>query len=229
MIATSGAAPIEPVSAIEARSFPVDRIPATLAGHRDGAVFATHHAGHSGWTHDRDGRMEEDDMTGESALLTIAEVAVAFAGFASVVTVFRRRDDEGWPGQDLIRFQLMITTSLAVVFFALLPFAVHFFEASEHATWAGSSFALASFMIVLMLTAGRRVIALTRDAALNPHISLSFIALGILIALAQALNGFGLLFDRSLGPYFVGLLYLLVISGFSFARMLPTGFGADSN
>ena len=68
-----------------------------------------------------------DAMTGAEVLLTTAEIGVAFAGFASVITVFRQRTDGSWSRPDVIRFQLMIGASLFIVLFALLPFSFDFF------------------------------------------------------------------------------------------------------
>lgn len=167
-------------------------------------------------------------MTGESALLTTAEVAVAFAGFASVVTVFRRREHTGWDPQDVLRFELMITASLATVFFALLPFAIRFFGASEPEVWSVSSGLLGLCLAVTSGVVTRRTFSLTTDQRLNPYISWSFLAGGLVTLAIQVLNAAGVVFARELGPYFLGLLYLLVLAGVSFARMLPVGPRADA-
>jgi hypothetical protein len=160
-------------------------------------------------------------VTGESALLTTAEVAVAFAGFASVVTAFQRREQPDWAAQDVLRFQLMIASSLSVVLFALLPFAMVFFGANEPRALSLSSSLLALYLAVSAAVTTRRAYLLARGQALNPFISASFFT-GALIALAlQVSNVAGLFAERELGPYFVGLLYLLVLAGMSFARMLP--------
>jgi hypothetical protein len=166
------------------------------------------------------------DVTGESALLTTAEIAVAFAGFASVVAVFRRREDS-WAPQDVLRFQLMITASLAVVFFALFPIAIHFFGASASSVWSFSSGVLCLFISLTLGLVARRAVSLTVEANLNPYISWSFIAAGLATVALQALNAAGVIFEQELGPYFVGLLYLLFLAAVSFARMLPVGAHSD--
>ena len=162
-------------------------------------------------------------MTGADALLTTAEVAVAFAGFASVVTVFRRREDGSWEPPDVVRFQLMITASLSVVFFALLPFALEFFGPREPIIWATASVVLASYLVVLLGLIMRRTVSLLSSRALSPFVAWPFLGGGLLVIVLQVLNAAGLGPDRELGPYFLGLLYLLVLSGVSFARLLPIG------
>lgn len=163
------------------------------------------------------------ELSGESALLTTAEVAVAFAGFASVVTAFQRRDSDGLEPQDAIRFQLMITASLVAALFALLPFAISFFGAREATVWAVSSGLLAVYLVGSTIPVVRRTRSLTSSRALHPGIAGSFLGAAALTTLLLVLNAVGLVFERELGPYFAGLLYLLVLSGFSFARLLPMG------
>jgi hypothetical protein len=168
-------------------------------------------------------------VTGESALLTTAEVAVAFAGFASVVTAFRRREPDGWAPQDVIRFQLMIASSLSTAFFALLPIAVGFFGVGERGVWGFASGLLCAYLVLTLVAVGRRALVLTRGASLNPLISFAFISGAVVSAVLLGLNTAGVVFERALGPYFVGLLFLLVLAGVSFARMLPVGLRSDTD
>lgn len=166
-------------------------------------------------------------MTGEDALLTTAEVAVAFAGFASVVTVFRRREDGSWSPPDTIRFQLMITASLSTVFFALLPFALHFFGMEERGVWSACSAMLALYLGAFMGLIARQTFQLSFRRALNPLVVWPFSIAGVVITGLLAFNAAGIALDRGLGPYFAGLLSLLVLSGVSFARLLPIGRPRD--
>lgn len=168
-------------------------------------------------------------MTGEDALLTTAEVAVAFAGFASVVTAFRRREHPDWDPQDVLRFQLMIASSLSVVLFALLPFAFGFFGASEPRTWILSSGLLALYLVLSSALVARRTLLLTAGHKLNRYLSSSLSAGALLVVVLQVSNVTGAFPGRELGPYFVGLLYLLVLAGASFARMLPVGLRSQES
>jgi len=160
---------------------------------------------------------------GEEALLTTAEVAVAFAGFASVVTVFRRREDGDWPAPDVVRFQLMITTSLSAVLLAMLPFAFRFFGAGEATVWASCSGIFAVYMTAVLVLVARRSLPLVSNVGLSPVVSWLSLVGGVSVIALQFLNAASVGFDRELGPYYVGLLYLLILSGVSFARLLPIG------
>ncbi len=162
-------------------------------------------------------------MDGTDALLTIAEVAVAFAGFASVVTAFRRRDDGSWSPPDVVRFQLMIAASLSAVLFALLPFAFAFFDVAEAKIWSASSAILAAYLLLLSALVVRRAVRLTTMGALSPFVSWPFLAGDAAVLALLALNAAGAGPRPGLGPYFLGLLYLLILSGVSFARLMPIG------
>lgn len=63
-------------------------------------------------------------MPHEGFLLTLAQVGVGVAGFASLLTVLRSESGAGWTARELSGVQFMLLHALALVFFALLPFTV---------------------------------------------------------------------------------------------------------
>jgi hypothetical protein len=67
--------------------------------------------------------------------LTVAELSVAFAGFASIVTIVARQDKDAWNDGNVNRFQLMVTSSLASIFFALIPFSFLYFGFNSNEIW----------------------------------------------------------------------------------------------
>lgn len=68
-------------------------------------------------------------------LFTIAEVAVAFAGFASIVGVLGRRYSSDDPRLDSFRLRTMLGASLAVVGSSLFPFLPNTYGASDPLIW----------------------------------------------------------------------------------------------
>jgi len=78
-------------------------------------------------------------------MFTVAEVAVAFAGFAGLVTVLSQRLSRTQAQFDVARFRDMLLLSLIASAFALFPVLPATFGASEEITWRVSSllFALA--------------------------------------------------------------------------------------
>jgi len=75
-------------------------------------------------------------------LLAISEVAVAFAGFASLVSILGRGTSLDDPRVLSVRMRAMLLTSLLVVGFSLFPIFVFAYGASLGAVWIGSSLAL---------------------------------------------------------------------------------------
>ena len=78
-------------------------------------------------------------MVESEILLTIAEVAIAFAGFASLVAVLGQRSSHDDPRVLGTRMRGMILFSLLAVAFSLLPFILYRFELAESSMWRLSS------------------------------------------------------------------------------------------
>lgn len=72
-------------------------------------------------------------------LSTVAEVAVAFAGFAGLVTVLTQRLARTQREFDIVRFRDMLLLSLIAAAFSLFPTLPAAFGASEEATWRVSA------------------------------------------------------------------------------------------
>jgi hypothetical protein len=72
-------------------------------------------------------------------LLTAAQIGLALAGFAGLVTVFRKADRE-WIPQEVAGMKLIFEHTFADVFFSLLPFPIFYMLESESRVWRISSF-----------------------------------------------------------------------------------------
>jgi hypothetical protein len=81
----------------------------------------------------------------EDALLTIAEIALVFAGFTSLIAVVRGPGRGQWRPIERIAMWLMVGWSLAALFFSLLPVLLFHYGAPPAVLWAISSGALGLF------------------------------------------------------------------------------------
>ena len=162
-------------------------------------------------------------MPGADALFTIAEVGVAFAGFASVVVVFGRRDDDGFRPADRIRFQLMISASLSVVLLAMLPFAFLLLGIDESVVWASCSIGFAVLTLSIIARTMRAALRSASRGGISRVVMWTTFAIASVAVALQLLNAAAIGFDREVGPYYAGLLCLLTVSAISFARLLPAG------
>lgn len=163
-------------------------------------------------------------MQGADVLLTIAEVAVAFAGFASVVVLFQHRDPRRWPPAVVVRLRTMIESSLVTLLSSLLPFALFHFGLADQALWATASFLLALGLVAY----SGRVWALARTPLAAGHLSRSFTAtngaVALVLTVALLLNAGGIFLHRRFGPYLVAVIWGLGFTSLMFLRVviLPT-------
>ncbi|MCH7644545.1 MAG: hypothetical protein IH974_06875 [Myxococcales bacterium] len=151
-------------------------------------------------------------------LLTTAELAVAFAGFASLVTILGRRSSRADPRIVAMRFRGMLTNSLLVVAFSMIPLVLFRYGLRESVVWRLSSalLALAGGINFLALLLHAR--PLFREAV--PISSLRRVVTFGLIGLAEVvlvLNASGVTGRIASAAYLTGLLLFLCIAGFAAA------------
>jgi hypothetical protein len=84
------------------------------------------------------------DASMDDFLLTVAEIAVAFAGFAGLVTVLARRPSGAEREFELVRLRDLLLLSLLAAAFALFPRLPALFGADDELTWRLSSAVLAA-------------------------------------------------------------------------------------
>ncbi|MBW2724085.1 MAG: hypothetical protein JRE71_06820 [Deltaproteobacteria bacterium] len=160
-------------------------------------------------------------MEGSDVLLAICEVSIAFAGFTSIVGVLGQRGGGHWDAEDTFRLWLMIESSLATLFFSLLPFSLHYFALVDTTVWGVSSGAMATFMLVHMIVVSPKVRALDRSGSWSTRRFEPLIG-GFIIAtlLVQSLNVLDLGFHRSFGAYLLGLILFLGLASMHFVALL---------
>ena len=76
------------------------------------------------------------DFAGGDLLLTIAEVALAFAGFSSIVAVFQHRSQESWTLLQAGRLRQMLVFSLLTMLLAFLPFGLAHWGLAPPLLWS---------------------------------------------------------------------------------------------
>ena len=86
-------------------------------------------------------------MSDSDILLTIAEVAVAFAGFSSLVGILGQRSSLDDPRVLGVRMRAMLLSSLLVVAFSILPVVMARYGTTPELLWSSSS-------LMLLVTVG---------------------------------------------------------------------------
>ncbi len=156
-------------------------------------------------------------------LLTTAELAVAFAGFASLVTILAHKSSRVDPRIVAIRFRGMLTNSLLVVAFSMIPLVLFRYGLGETVVWRLSS-------VLLALAGGINFLALfLRGRPLRTEaVPISSVRRAVtfgLFGLAEVvlvLNASGLTEPIASAAYLTGLLLFLCIAGFAAAWLFLT-------
>lgn len=159
-------------------------------------------------------------MEGADLLQTIAEVSVAFAGFAAIVIAVRHRGAQGLEPADAISLQLMLGPSLATVAFSLIPLWLFHVGISADGVWGISSGGMALYLSIVTPLDARRGSRMLRAGQLERKPAAVVAVLGIAALLSQATNASGIVWGRTFGGLLAGLLLLLGLSGFTFFRLV---------
>jgi hypothetical protein len=161
-------------------------------------------------------------QTGD-VLSVLAQVSVAFAGFAGIVTAFRRRTPDHWNALDRFRFRFMVEFSLVTLFLSLLPFFVLAFDVAEPRVWSLCSVPLSLGALIYLLRSAlsvRRLLAAGLEVG-RGIAAVSF-AVGIGIAATSLFNALQW-FARPAAVYLAGVGGCLFVCSAMFARLLLAG------
>jgi hypothetical protein len=155
-------------------------------------------------------------VDGEGSLQTLAEVAIALAGFGSLLVVLRRAPDTPWSegeGADLL---IVVGGSLLVLLFALLPLPLAALRLSEPTVWSLSSALLAASLALAYGLVRARRRRLLRAGALPSFPALSGALAQLPLALGAALlaNVAAALVVPGAGLYLLALVLTLAASAF---------------
>jgi hypothetical protein len=154
-------------------------------------------------------------------LLTVAEVAVAFAGFASLVSILGRGTSDADPRILSVRMRAMLISSLLVVGFSLVPVIMHGYGMPTHNSWVVSSVLLLVTNLVYywwlqqaILTLGRAGLTPSafQRAVIIPTLLLKLLAVSFLL-LAHV-------FVAMPAIYLTARALLLLQSGFAFCLIV---------
>jgi hypothetical protein len=161
-------------------------------------------------------------MPEEDLLYTLAEIAIAIAGFSGLVTILSRRDGRSadQAALDLQSLQGVLGASLTVVAFSVLPGALVHMGLSPATAWRGSSaaFSLGAGAYLLWSTPRYRAkyaaAGQPNPRTLRLHIVL---AAGVVLALAASALSF-----LPKAVHVIGLLAYLYMAAYSFIRVFSS-------
>ena len=160
----------------------------------------------------------------EDLLLTIAEVSIAYVGFASIVAVLSSSRPGGWEAEDRITFRAMIEVGFSVILLSFIPHTIALAGVPAEMVWPTAS-AIAVALMVSMTV--RRVIQLRRHAGGVTRFGRVF-ALPITL-FSIVLNAANVFVWQAPGPYVIGLVLGLVTASGMFLLLLYRSFPLDGD
>jgi len=157
-------------------------------------------------------------VTGESALALIAEVSVGLAGFSGIVLVLARRESIPW---DAWRTLSLLGFSLGALTLSMVPFGLSFSGVPEPDVWRLSSAAMTLYSVVFSTGLLRllRHLDSTQLPYYRPVAIISSVG-SVTNTVAQLLNSLAVVLPGTLGPFFWGLVWLVIGSAGQFTLIL---------
>ena len=150
-----------------------------------------------------------------------AQVAVALAGFAGVVVVFRREAVHEWSGIDKLRLRLLLANSILPLSLCMVGLVLLTVEPMPQGIWKWCSGLLLigtiSFVTASMRSFRRLNIGNQQRRRATLFMFYLFGAFGMAVMCLQLFN-IGYL--GAFWPFFAGIVYQLVTAMVQFARMI---------
>lgn len=153
-------------------------------------------------------------------LIVLAEVSIAFVGFASIVAVLQANRTRPWSKQDRFMFRAMVEAGILNFFTCVFPHAIGSFDVQEATIWSGAS---AISLVLGIASTIRRFLQSRQSLDELPMFARRFIL--PVVAAMLILHISNALYWQAAGPYVVSvLLSILYVSGvflFLVIRLFP--------
>ncbi len=160
-------------------------------------------------------------MQNSEVLLTLADVSVAFAGFAGLAGVLRRyfAPADHWIAG--ARLRGLIENALIALAFSLLPFALERLGLTGNLLWRYASFMFGVGWLAAGAAAIRYHVRSAKEGSPRiPHVRNSVFVIIFLTSAAQIMNSSALFGNRADAVYLFGLYAALGVSGLLFMRLM---------
>jgi hypothetical protein len=155
------------------------------------------------------------------ALGIAAQVAVALAGFAGVVVVFRREAVHEWAAIDKLRLRFLLGNSILPLGFSMLGLLLLTIKPMppEIWRWCSAILLVATMSFVTMTTKIFRRLNLP-NARRDRFTRLIFFLFGVFGTAALLLQLYNIALLGAFWPFFAGIVYQLITAMAQFARMI---------
>ena len=159
-------------------------------------------------------------MEPSEALGIAAQIAVALAGFAGVVVVFRREAVHEWSGIDKLRLRLLLANSILPLGLSMLGLLLLTIEPMPPGIWrwcSGITLVATLWFVTAIPKIYRRLNLQSVQQRDTRFIYYVFGAFGVGAMLLQVFN---IALLGAFWPFFAGIVYQLITAMAQFARMI---------
>jgi predicted lysophospholipase L1 biosynthesis ABC-type transport system permease subunit len=165
-------------------------------------------------------------MESADILQTVAEIAMGLAGFGGLAAGIGYRAHGEWSNDDRVRLIGMASTSLLVVFAALLPFVVH--HLGIIVPWRVCAFIVLPLEAIIIVSA-LRVFRHGIPVAYNPLASILVLFMHVAAFAVLLVVCSNLYLGSNFGLYLLAAVLVLVVAAILFVRLLSTSFKEVTN
>jgi hypothetical protein len=162
------------------------------------------------------------ELSESELLLTISELSVAFAGFASLASILGRRFSKDDPRLDAGRLLNMLTASLAITVLALVPFLPMLLEWSPRWVWGASGVMGLAAIGSLSPTVIRRTRQMRQYPGFNPSANVVNHTLFVCAGIGFLGSAFGIPSANPFLAYFGSIVALLTSCAILFFRVIAS-------
>ncbi len=167
------------------------------------------------------------DVRQEELLLTTAQIGMALAGFAGLVTLLGRPSLRADPRLNEIRFRSMMELSVTLAAVALLPFVPSGLGLDEPAAWRVASAIYAFGALLFCVHSARRNVSLMGRLLIAGGVTAALFAICVGDTVALGANAAGAFPGAEGGVYFTALFFHFLATCFFFIRLLYGAFPSD--
>jgi hypothetical protein len=155
------------------------------------------------------------------ALGIAAQIAVALAGFAGVVVVFRRESVHEWSALDKLRLRFLLANSILPLGLSMLGLLLFTIKPMPPGIWRWCSGIAFLVFLLFVTTSGKTFRRLDlREVQREPGSRFMLYFFGALGMATMLLQGYNIVFLGAFWPFFAGIVYQLVTAMAQFARMI---------
>jgi len=167
------------------------------------------------------------NLSESEILLTISELSVAFAGFASLASILGQRFSKDDPRLDAGRLLNMLTVSLAITVLALVPLLPMLLEWSPRWAWGASGAVGLAGMASLSPSILRRARTMRQYPGFNASAYVANYTLFFCAILGFSSSVFGIPSANPFLAYFGGIVALLTSCAILFFRVIASLLQTD--